>query len=113
MKGTYLGEFQEIVLLSVLVLAQEAYGVQIQKEIALRSGRTISRGALHSALSRLVEKGFLDSKFGEATKVRGGKSKKYYEVTNLGKSALQEAEATRREFHKSILDLNWVKFGAA
>ncbi len=113
MKGTYLGEFQEIVLLSVMALEKEAYGVKIQKEIAEKTERSISRGALHSALSRLEEKGFLDSKFGEATKVRGGKSKKYYEVTNLGKSALKEAEAVRKEFHKSIGDLSWVKYSVA
>jgi len=113
MKGSYLGEFQEIVLLSILALTNEAYGVKIQKEIAEKSGRSISRGGLHSTLSRLEEKGFLESKLGEATKVRGGKSKKIYSVTNLGRNALMEAEAVRKEFHKSIIDLNWVKFGVA
>lgn len=113
MKGSYLGEFQEIVLLSVLVLNEEAYGVKIQKEISERSGRSISRGALHSALSRLEEKGYLYSKFGEATKERGGKSKKFYEVTNLGKKSVQEAESIRKEFHKSIGKLNWVEYSVA
>ncbi len=113
MKGSYLGEFQEIVLLSVLVLDNDAYGVQIQKEISVRSGRSISRGALHSALSRLEDKGYLSSKFGEATKERGGKSKKFYDVTNLGKKSLQEAESVRKSFHKSIGDLNWVKYSVA
>ena len=107
MKGSYLGEFQEIVLLSVLALNSEAYGVKIQSEIVEKSGRSISRGALHSALSRLEEKGFLSSYFGEATKVRGGKPKKFYEVTQSGKQALQDAEQTRREFHKSILDFKF------
>lgn len=106
MKGTYLGEFQEIVLLSVMMLEKEAYGVKIQKEINEKTKRSISRGALHSALSRLEAKGFLNSRLGEATKVRGGKSKKFYEVTNIGKKALHEAEAIRKEFHKSILDFN-------
>ena len=113
MKGTYLGEFQELVLLSVLSLESEAYGVKIQKEIADKSGRSVSRGALHSALSRLVEKGFLDSEFGEATNVRGGKSKKFYTVTNLGKNALRDAEDIRKEFRKSIVDLSWVKYSVA
>lgn len=107
MKGSYLGEFQEIVLLSILALKHEAYGVKIQSEIVEKSGRTISRGALHSALSRLEEKGFLSSRFGEATKVRGGKPKKFYEVTPLGKKALQEAESTRQEFHKVIFDFKF------
>ncbi len=103
MKGSYLGEFQEIVMLSILALGAEAYGMQIQKEIAEKSGRSISRGALHSALTRLEDKGFLSSRFGEATKVRGGKSKKYYEVTEQGRSALEEAENIRQTFHKAIL----------
>lgn len=103
MKGSYLGEFQEIVMLSILALGAEAYGMRIQKEIAEKSSRSISRGALHSALSRLEDKGFLSSRFGEATKVRGGKSKKYYEVTQRGRTALEEAETIRQTFHKSIL----------
>jgi len=107
MKGSYLGEFQEIVLLAVLVLREGAYGVSIQKEIAERTGRTISRGALHSALSRLEDKGFLKSRLGEATKVRGGKSKKYYECSQSGVASLHEAEANRQQFHKSLVNLNF------
>ncbi len=102
MKGTYLGEFQEIVMLSVLVLGENAYGVEIQKEISERSGREISRGALHSALSRLEEKGFLSSRLGGATKVRGGRHKKYFSLTSLGERALSGAEETRRRFYQAI-----------
>ena len=107
MKGSYLGEFQEIVLLAVLVLEKQAYGVQIQKEISERTGRSISRGALHSALSRLESKGFLDAQFGEANKERGGKPKKFYEVTQKGQEALREAEAIRQGFHKSLLNFKF------
>ena len=107
MKGSYLGEFQEIVMLAVLVLRESAYGVSIQKEIAERTGRSISRGALHSALSRLESKGYLRSRLGEATKVRGGKSKRYYECTQSGISALREAEAARQQFHKSLFNFNF------
>ncbi len=103
MKGSYLGEFQEIVMLSVLLLRKDAYGVMIQKQITIYSGRDISRGALHSALSRLEEKGFLHSRLGEATKVRGGKRKKYYEVTPLGQRALDEAESVRKALQTAIL----------
>ncbi|MEM9329538.1 MAG: helix-turn-helix transcriptional regulator [Bacteroidota bacterium] len=102
MKGTYLGEFQEIVLLTVIVLNDNAYGVLIQKEISKHSGRSISRGALHSALSRLEEKGYLSGKLGEASKKRGGKRKKYYHLTPLGQRALDEAEAIRKSFQMAI-----------
>ena len=102
MKGTYLGEFQELVLLSVLVLAQNAYGVSIQEEINTRTGRSISRGALHSALTRLEEKSYIRSAFGEASPERGGRRKKFYELTNLGQKALDEAKAIRENYYATI-----------
>ena len=102
MKGTYLGEFQEIVLLAVILLRDNAYGVLIQQEISKYSGRSISRGHLHSALSRLEEKGYLTGKLGEASRKRGGKRKKYYSITPLGQQALEEAESMRRSFQVAI-----------
>ncbi len=79
MKGINLGEFQEIVMLSVVILKDDAYGVSIQEEINDRTKRTISRGALHTALSRLEEKGFVKSKYGEPTAERGGRRKRLRE----------------------------------
>lgn len=102
MKGTYLGEFQEIVLLTILVLDENAYGVSIQDEISRRTKREISRGALHTALTRLDEKGFIKSRFGGATAERGGRRKRYYQVTNLGRNALQEAKSIRDELWNMI-----------
>lgn len=97
MKGSNLGEFQEIVLLSILILDDEAYGLKIQQELSDRLKRTLSRGALHSALSRLEEKGFIASKTGGATAARGGRRKRYYTLTNSGKSALKQAKELREE----------------
>ena len=97
MKGTNLGEFQEIVLLSILILDSEAYGLKIQKEISERLKRDLSRGALHAALSRLEEKGFIESHFGGATAERGGRRKRYYTLTNGGKLALKQAKELREE----------------
>jgi DNA-binding PadR family transcriptional regulator len=97
MKGTNLGEFQEIVLLSILILDDEAYGLKIQKEISERLKRSLSRGALHTALSRLEEKGFIDSRFGGATAERGGRRKRFYTLTNSGKAALKQAKELREE----------------
>lgn len=97
MKGTYLGEFQEIVLLSILILNEEAYGAKIQEEINLRMKRSLSRGALHTALTRLSDKGFIESVYGGATKERGGRRKRFYSVTSQGKHALNEAKKLRDE----------------
>ena len=98
MKGSYLGEFQELVMLAIISLNEEAYGVGIQKAIDKAAKRSITRGALHSALSRLEEKNFLSSKFGNATPERGGRRKRIYTVTSAGKSALYEAQEVRNKF---------------
>ncbi len=110
MKGTYLGEFQEIVLLTILILEENAYGVSIQEEINTRIQRNISRGALHTALKRLEEKGFISSKMGEATAVRGGRRKRLYTVTNRGKEALQAAKEIRDQLWQAVPKLNWRSF---
>lgn len=93
----YLGEFEELVLLTIAVLGSEAYGVSIQREIEERCNRTVSIGALHSTITRLEEKGYLKSWMGGATKERGGRSKRYYEVTQAGKKAVAETKNLRDE----------------
>ncbi|GHE65824.1 PadR family transcriptional regulator [Roseivirga thermotolerans] len=105
MKGTNLGEFEELALLTILVLGDNAYGVTIKQEINKQGGRQISRGALHTALSRLEDKGLLSSKQGETNEARGGRPKRYYEVTNKGKEALIEAKATRDRLWNQIPDV--------
>lgn len=90
-----LGEFEEIVLLTVAILNGEAYGVAIIDEIEARLKRKVSLGAMQTSLRRLEEKGFLKSEFGEATKIRGGKRKRYFVLTNFGKRALKEAKEER------------------
>ena len=74
MKGTYIGEFEEIVLLTIGILQDEAYGVAIKLEIEERTKRKPSIGALHSALNRLEKKGLFNSHEGGATKERGGRN---------------------------------------
>ncbi len=102
MKGTYLGEFEEIVLLTIGVLQEDAYGVAIKLEIEQRTNRTPSIGALHSALNRLEEKGFIKSKEGGATKSRGGRRKRFYTITSAGESTLIKANELRNELFKLI-----------
>lgn len=96
MKG-YVGEFEELVLLTVAVLADGAYGVSIKEDIEKRTQRTISIGALHSTIARLEEKGFLKSFLGGATQERGGRRKRFYQLTHGGKAALHEIKNLRDE----------------
>ena len=89
MKKYQLGEFEEVVMLIVGVLYDEAYGVAIKSEIQGRLERKVSVGALQSALRRLEKKGFLESRLGEANEQRGGKPKRYFTITAYGSKALE------------------------
>ncbi len=95
MKRTHLGEFEEVVLLTVAVLFENAYTISIIDEMGERLNRKVSIGSLQTVLRRLETKGYLTSEFGEATKVRGGKRKKYFTVTNFGKQALEAKKNER------------------
>lgn len=102
MKGSNLGEFQEIVMLSIMILDENAYGVSIQEDVSKRTGRQVSRGALHTALMRLEEKGLINSMYGEPTAERGGRRKRYYQVTNKGRASLQEIKQLRQSMWQLI-----------
>lgn len=99
MKG-FLGEFEELVLLTIASLGEEAYGVAIQQDMENRSNRSISIGALHSTITRLEEKGYLKSWLGEPTQERGGRRKRFFEVTHTGKVALHQMKDQRDELWK-------------
>ena len=105
MKKYQLGEFEEYVLLTVGVLHGDAYGVTIREEIQKRLERKVSIGALQSALRRMEDKGFLISELGETTKARGGKRKRYFKITALGKNALDFNMETRMKLWKEIPDV--------
>ncbi|MEQ9301971.1 MAG: helix-turn-helix transcriptional regulator [Cyclobacteriaceae bacterium] len=102
MSKNQLGEFEEIVMLTIGVLNDNAYGLAIKKEIEERTSRSVSMGALHTALYRLEDKGFLTSELGEATKVRGGKPKRFFKVTIFGQKNLQQAMEDRQQLWKDI-----------
>lgn len=106
MKQDGIGEFQELILLAILVLEDDAYGVSIQQEIKEKAGRTVSRGALHSALTRLEEKGLLQSRMGGATAERGGRSKRFYKLTNKGIKVVTLAKNSRINFYHAIQNLD-------
>ena len=102
MNRQQLGEFEEIVLLTVGILYREAYAVAIIDEIEARIDRKVSIGALQTVLRRLEIKGYLISEFGEATGVRGGKRKRYFSLTSLGSRALRETQQQRLQLFKAI-----------
>ena len=87
----HLGEFEQIVLLAVLRLSDEAYGMLIRREIEKRTNRLLTVGALYRTLDRLEEKSLITSWFGDPTPERGGRSKRYFKVEPLGMRALQES----------------------
>lgn len=98
MKNTkqFLGEFEELVLLAILKIGTDAYGVPIAEAIEEASGRSVSTGALYTTLSRLEEKNFISSRMGEKTEERGGRAKKYFQIEIAGKQVLQNSLEARR-----------------
>ena len=102
MKKYRLGEFEEIVLLTVGILHDNAYGVTIKQEIYDRLNRKVSVGALQTALRRMEKKGYLSSKKGESNSVRGGRPKLYFTLTALGQQALEYSRETRNNLWAAI-----------
>ena len=102
MKGTNLGEFQELVLLTIGTLYPEAYGVGIKEEILARTGRKVTLSTVHAALNRMEKKGLIKSEMGEATKIRGGKRKRYFTITAYGVKMLSEAKEQREALWNAI-----------
>ena len=94
MKETRLGEFEEVLLLLVGILGEEAYAFKIAEEFETQTGRSISIGAVHSTLNRLLEKGFLTSEMGKSSPERGGRRKRIYTITAYGSRIL----AASRDF---------------
>ena len=102
MKGTNLGEFEELVLLTIAALLDDAYSVGICDQLSDHTERKVRLGVVHSVLNRLESKGYVKSHLGEPTKVRGGKRKRFYAVTNGGKAALLKAKELRQRLWDSI-----------
>jgi len=107
MKGTHLGEFEEVILLAVAIRTGDAYGAAVVNEIEQQLGRTVNLGAVHTALHRLEEKGLVKSEMGGATAERGGRSKRLYAVTALGRRALEEIRQLRNQMWDTIPKIVW------
>lgn len=97
MSGTHgLGEFEQIVLLSILRLDDAAYGVSVRAEIREHTGRDVAPGALYTTLQRLEDKDFVTSRLGEPTPERGGRAKRYYKVSATGLETVKKAQTAYR-----------------
>ena len=106
MRKTYLGELEEVILLTVAMLyKEEAYGVAITQKLIELTAREISISAVHATLHRLEEKGFLKSETGGATQERGGRSKRFFALTASGTKAIREIRDLRAQFWKNIPQL--------
>jgi DNA-binding PadR family transcriptional regulator len=102
MKKYQLGEFEEVVMLTIGILYKEAYGVAIKNEIETRLSRNVSMGALHTALVRLEDKDYVRSFNGDSSEERMGRPRRYYQITALGKKAMEYSKDTRNEMWKAI-----------
>jgi PadR family transcriptional regulator PadR len=90
--GDYLGEFEQLLMLAVLRLGDDAHGLTVRDLLRERAGRTVSFGAIYATIRRLEEKGLMRSTLGDPEPVRGGRARKQLELTPRGRSALRDAQ---------------------
>ena len=85
----HIGELEQMVLLAIARLGPDAYGMAVLRELESRADRVVSRGALYLVLERMVQKGYLSTRLGEPTPGRGGRAKRFFELTEVGREALR------------------------
>lgn len=108
MSKNFLGEFEELMLTMVAILGEEAYGNAIVEAVEKQLDRSINLSAVHITLYRLEDKGLVRSEMGGATASRGGRRKRYFQITNAGKSQLHDLQEQRLKLWRLLPDL---KFG--
>ena len=106
MKGNYLGEFEELVMLTCVLLKEEAYGIRIVEEIKTHMDRVVNLSAVHVTLYRLEDKGLVTSSMAGATAQRGGRRKRVFQVTSAGIRMLRETNERRQNLWNMLPDLN-------
>ena len=107
MKGTHIGELEELMLLTVGSLFDEAYGVAVMDEVRTKAGRDMNISAIHAVLRRLEEKGLLKSRMGGSTNERGGRRKRLFTLTKEGKLALDNSIALRQSLYERIPNITY------
>lgn len=101
-KEKFLGEFEQMLMLALLQLKEQAYGAEIRQLLDKQVSRTVAIGAIYSTLERLERKGMVTSWLGESTPERGGRAKRYFAVTAQGQSALKRAKDAMDTLWQSI-----------
>jgi PadR family transcriptional regulator PadR len=99
---SYLGEFEHIVVLALLRLADQAYGVTVRQEMKVRISREVSIGAVYATLARLETKGYVNSYLGDPTPERGGRSKRFFRVTAKGVAAVNRTHRALRSMTEGL-----------
>lgn len=102
-----LGEFEELVLLMVAAHNREAYGVLILENLEEKLNKKVNISAVHVSLKRIEKKGFVESSYGGITNERGGRRKKYYAITALGKKVLDRQYELRTSIYKQIPNISF------
>lgn len=98
----YLGEFELMLLLTIMRLGDEVYGVPLARELSALRGREVSAGSVYAALERLENKGLIASSLGESTPERGGRAKRYFRVTQQGLRSVQQTRRVLSKLWKSL-----------
>ncbi|GAB3269712.1 hypothetical protein GCM10027347_39910 [Larkinella harenae] len=107
MKGTCLGKFEEVVLLGIAIRTGDAYGASVVSELEQQMGRLVNLGAVHAALYRLQEKGPGTSAMGGMTQERGGRQKRLYPITAVGRRTLEKIQQLRHQMWNAIPQTVW------
>ncbi|HNP96747.1 MAG TPA: helix-turn-helix transcriptional regulator [Cyclobacteriaceae bacterium] len=107
MKNKSIGEFEELILLAVCILGENAYGISVKEEVEKHSGRSVLLGAVHITLYRLQDKGLLKSKLGGQSEKRGDRRKRLFSVTEIGMRQLKASQEVRQQMWKLIPQLSF------
>ena len=104
-KGAYLGQFELMVLLALMRLGEDAYGVTIADELEKETGREVVTANVYATLERLQDRGFVSSSLGDATPERGGRAKRYFQITGAGLREVRDARQSLMSLWKGLPEL--------
>ncbi len=102
----HLGEFEELILLMIILLKEDAYGLAIRHALRDHANRTVTIGAVHGTVNRLEKKGFIESSLGGGSDLRGGRRKRLFKITNAGQSILEKSRDEKMTLWNKIPELS-------
>ncbi len=109
MRKETIGEFEELILLLIIMLKEDAYGLAIRNALKEQADRTVTIGAVHGTVNRLEKKGFIESSLGGATESRGGRRKRIFTITSAGRKALEKSRDVKVNLWQQIPELALLK----